>query len=336
MPLKLHRPEKGGNWHYRGTLDGTRLRGTCGTKDKAKASRKTAQIEEDFWKCSFDGPGAALTFAQAAILYRAAEKSERFLEPVEDYWKNTAVKSITAGGIRQAAIVILPNVSNATRNRQVIVPTQAVINHAAASELCNRISVPRYKAETKIKTPATWPWIEAFMAEASPHMGALACFMFLTAARIGEALKVRWSDIDLQSGRVLIRQTKVGKERLAHLPPVLVAAVANIPSNRDPDETVFKYSTPCAARPVWNSAINRAGLKRLTFHCCRHGFATELLHKGVDPVTIASLGGWADPSLIFKTYGHPMQDDTLANLLIDRNLTKSDFKNRINIMKSNS
>lgn len=330
MPLTLHRPQKSGNWHYRGTLDGVRLRGTCGTAARAKASRRTAQIEENFWKCRFDGPGAALTFAHAAILYRAAGKPTRFLSPVEDYWKDTLVSTITAGGIRQSAIAILPRVGNATRNRQIIVPAQAIINHAADSELCSRIRVKRFKTDTKIKTPADWPWIEAFMAETSPHMGALACFMFLTAARVGEALSVRWRDVDLQAGRALIRQTKVSSERRAHMPPILVAAIANIPGSRNPDATVFRYTTPCAARRVWNDAIIRAGLPRLTFHCCRHGFATALLHKGVDPVTIADLGGWADPSLIFKTYGHAMRDDTLADLLIDRKepvLPRSPFKN---------
>lgn len=328
MPLRIYRPNKGGNWHFRGTVDGARLRGTCGTTDKAKASRKATKIEEDFWKCRFDGPGAALTFAQASIMYRSAEKQTRFLVPIEDYWRNTPVKSITAGAIRQSSIVLYPSVSNATRNRHVIVPTQAIINHASELELCSRISVRRFKEESKVKTPATWSWVQTFMDNSSPHMGGMACFMFLTAARVGEALKVTWSDVDLKSARVLIRETKVGKERLAHMPPELVAAIANIPGSRKPDETVFKYTTPCSARRVWNDAIERAGLEILTFHSCRHGFATTLLHKGVDPITVAKLGGWSDASLVFKTYGHAMQDDTLADLIIDRNLTGDPLQSR--------
>ena len=41
--------------------------------------------------------------------------------------------------------------------------------------------------------PATWAWVQSFMAVASPHLGALACFMFLTGARISEALAVTWA-----------------------------------------------------------------------------------------------------------------------------------------------
>lgn len=266
-------------------------------------------------------------------MYRSAEKQTRFLEPIEDYWRDKPVKSITSGAIRQSAIALYPKVSNATRNRHVIVPTQAIINHASALDLCAPIRVPRFKVETRVKNPATWEWIQAFMQVSSPHMGALACFMFLTAARVGEALKVTWQDVDLQKGRVLIKETKVGKERVAHMPAELVVAIANIPGPRHPNDTVFKYTTGCSARRVWNDVIDRSGLERLTFHSCRHGFATTLLHKGIDPVTVSKLGGWADVSQVFKTYGHAMADDTLANVLIDRNLTSNEMQNNVKNIK---
>lgn len=40
----------------------------------------------------------------------------------------------------------------------------------------------------KEKVPATLEWARAFMAEASPHLGALCCFMFLTGTRVSDAL----------------------------------------------------------------------------------------------------------------------------------------------------
>ena len=124
-------------------------------------------------------------------------------------------------------------------------PTQAIINHAARLELCPKISVERFKVVKREKEPATWEWIQAFMAHANPHLGALSCFMFLTGARITEALSVTWDDVDLHAGKALIRQTKVGSERRAHLPPVLVAAIANIP---DRHETVFKHTDAAECR----------------------------------------------------------------------------------------
>jgi len=313
MPLKLYR--RGEIWHYRGTVAGRRLRGSTKTAKKDIAQRIASQAEERAWKRHSDGPEAVLTFAQAAMLYRGAEKPTRFLDRVEDYWKDTPVKQINSGAVQQAAIVLMPNASGATRNRNVIVPTQAVINHAAKLDLCRPLKVARFGVVTKTKEPITWEWVQAFMAVASPHMGALACFMFLTGARISEALSLTWGDVDLGKGRALIRQTKIGDERRAHLPPALVAALANIPSNREPGAKVFGYSSRDTAKPIWRAAIQRAGIKRLSYHSCRHGFATAMLHAGVDPITVAKLGGWKDAKHVFATYGHAMADDTLADLI---------------------
>ena len=149
--------------------------------------------------------------------------------------------------------------------------------------------------------------------------------MFLTGSRITDALNVTWDDVDLTRRRALVRQGKLGgDERSAHLPPSLVAALANIPGDRKPGSRVFGYSTLHTAKWPWRAAIRRAGIANLTFHSCRHGFATAMLHSGVDVITVAKLGGWKDAKHVFSTYGHAMQDETLA----DRIGTKIDTKPR--------
>ena len=323
MPLKLYRRDDGDIWHYRGTVAGRRLRGSTGSAKKEVADRYVSEIESRQWKGHFDGPEAVLTFAQASIMYRDSEKATRFLDKVEDYWKNTIVKDITGGGVRKGAMVTYTGVSGATRNRQFIVPTMAVINHTASLDMCRNLKVDRFPVVTKEKVPATWEWVQAFMAVASPHLGALAAFMFLTGARISEALDLRWSDVDLAARRALIRQTKIGAERRPHLPPVLVAAMANIESNREPDAKVFKYSTRDTAKPLWRAAAKRAKITPLSYHACRHGFATALLHRRIDPITVAKLGGWKSAQHVFQTYGHAMEDDTLADLITDTPVTRA-------------
>ncbi len=315
MPLKIYR--RGEIWHFSGTVAGRRLRGSTKTADKETAKQIAADRESREWKGALYGPEAVLTFAQAAIMYLAADKPDRFVDRVSAYWKDTPVKQITGGAVRQSAIVLLPNAKAATRNRNVIVPTQAIINHAASLGKCQHLKVERFAVVTKKKQPATWEWVQRFMAVSSPHLGALACFMFLTGARISDALDVRWKDVALAAARVTIRQGKLGgQERTAHMPPALVAAIANIPGEREPLSKVFGYSSAHTAKWPWRAAIKRAGIAPLTFHSCRHGFATAMLHSGVDPITTAKLGGWKDPRHVFSTYGHAMDDDTLANRII--------------------
>lgn len=307
MPLKIYK--RGEVYHYRGTVAGQRLRGSTGTASKEIAQQIAARAEARAWKSDLNGPESVLTFADAAAFYRQAGKSERFLARVEDYWKDTLVKDITGGAIRQAAIEVYPGAVNASRNRQFIVPTQAIINYCAESDMCPPIRVRRFKVDAKIKTPATWEWIERFAAKNKPHLGALAMFMFLTGARISEALAVRWEDIDLRAQTVLIRQTKVGAERVAHLPPVLMVKLANLPRDTRP----FRYSHRNLLVMVWRRACVRAGVEVLSPHCCRHGFATAMLRAGFDPVTVAKRGGWKTPRHVFETYGHAIEDITITD-----------------------
>jgi integrase len=317
MPLAIFR--RGKLWHYRGTVAGRLLRGSTRTADKTTALRIAADIEARKWKGHLDGPASVLTFAQAAILYRRAGRSDRHLRSVEDYWKDTPVKEITAAAVRAACFTLEPTAGPATRNRHVIVPTQAVINHAAEQDLCGRLRVKRFPAVKKEKTPATWEWVQAFMrgAVAEPacnhRVAALACFMFLTAARVSEALAVEWRDIDFAGKKVLIKQTKVGRERLAHMPPELVVALANIPGDRD--GLVFGFVRRDNCKSQWAGAIRRAGIPTLSPHACRHGFATTLLHAGIDPVTVAKRGGWNSPWHVVSTYGHAMDDETVVERL---------------------
>lgn len=309
MPLKVYK--RGKFWHYRGTVAGRELRGSTKATDKAIAQQIAAEREAREWKGRLNGPASVLTFAQAAILYLDAGRPTRFVRGVADHWKDTPVKQITAGGVRQDAVRLLPRAAPATRNRQFIVPTQAIINHAADMELCPRIRVPRFPVPKRERKHATWEWIEAFMEHAgSPHLAALACFMFSTGARIGEATAVQWDDVDMTGKRALIRSTKVGLERWAHLPQPLLVALANIEGERS--GPVFKFRARGTMRTQWASTIRRAGIEPLSFHACRHGFATAALHAGLDPVTVAKRGGWKSPAHVFATYGHAVEDITVT------------------------
>lgn len=312
MPLKIYRRKGSAVYHYRGTLAGHRLRGSCGTANREAAQRIAAQVEDRFFKRGLDKE--ELTFPKAVAIYLASGKPDRFVSKLEDHWKDTKVKDMTAGAIRQSAIDIYPKATNATRNRQVIVPTQAIINHCAEMQLCDHLRMKRFKVDAEIKKPVTQVWIDDFRRKASrPDIAALALFMFATGARISEALAVQWEDVDLKARTVLIRQTKLGNERVAHLPTVVFLAIANLPRKAKP----FNFAGKTSAQRSWEATIKRAGIEPLTFHSCRHGFATGLLRAGIDVVTVAKLGGWKSPAHVFSTYGHANEDVTQTDKLFD-------------------
>jgi integrase len=324
MPIKLYKRKGSNVWHYRGTVAGNRLRGSTRTESREIAARIASEIESNHWKRRLDGPQEVLTFPKAVSLYLGAGKSERFIHRLEDYWKNTKIKDITAGAIKKCALELYPNACGATRNRQVIVPVLAIINHSAELELCPPIKVKkRFPVETKIKKPVTLEWLDAFCAHADrPDVAALALFMFATGCRISEALRVRWDDIDFRKRKVLIRKTKNKREREPNLPQRVVHALANLPRSNSRPTQPFAFAGHSSALGAWERAVEAAGIEPLTFHCCRHGFATKLLHDGVDVVTVAKLGGWASPQLVLTTYGHAQDDPRLTDGLFDAESTR--------------
>ncbi|SHJ72465.1 Phage integrase family protein [Bradyrhizobium lablabi] len=312
MPIKIYRRKGSNVWQYRGTVTGNRLRGSTGTANREIAARVASEIENRHWKRHLDGPEDTLTFPKAVALYLKAGKSERFVWKIEDYWKNAKVKDMTSGAIRQSAIDLYPKVSGATWNRCVIVPTQAIINHCAELELCPRIRVKRFPFDEKIKQPVTLEWLDAFCAHADKQLAALALFMFATGCRIAEARRIEWDDIDFQARTILIRKTKIRRQRLPNMPPRLLLALANMDRNCKPFGDA--YTT---LRDRWERVRVAAKLKRLTFHCSRHGFATKLLHDGIDVVTVAKLGGWASAQQVLKTYGHAKDNPKITDGLFD-------------------
>ena len=71
------------------------------------------------------------------------------------------------------AIELFPHYSGASKNRVAIVPTQAIINHAAELQLCPPIRVKRFDEETQGEGfRPRWTGCAPSWAQRIPHLGA--------------------------------------------------------------------------------------------------------------------------------------------------------------------
>jgi len=326
MPLTLFkRKTRDGRsiYWYKGTVAGCRRRGSTRTSDKETAARIASKIETKLWSGELDGPQEGLTFPQAVALYLEAEKPSKYLTKIIAYWGDKKVKDMKAGAIRQSAIEIYPDAGAATRNRQVITPTQAVINHCAELERCSPVRVRRFQFETKIKLHVTLDWIDTFGSHARPMIKAFVTLMFATGCRFSEARRLEWSDIDFQNKTILIRKTKAKKERMPHMPARLLVALANLPR----DEKPFPWSES-SIRRFWDEDIKATAeavptFVRMTCHSCRHGFVTGLLRQGYDVKTVADAAGMT-VQVLLATYAHALQKPQLSDTLFGSPLTYGD------------
>lgn len=145
--------------------------------------------------------------------------------------------------------------------------------------------------------------------------------------RIGEVCAVRWSDVDLDTGALIVRgsfwgPTKSGKMRGLTIPVGQTHALRRHKFTeaerllrlgvRQDDETFVVTNelggqlAPSALRRAFGRFCRAHGFD-ISFHSLRHTAAVLMLTSGVDVKTAASRLGHADPALLFTTYSHFIQ-----------------------------
>jgi excisionase family DNA binding protein len=131
------------------------------------------------------------------------------------------------------------------------------------------------------------------LAASAPHLRPIITGLLTTGARRSELMALRWISVDFERGTILLTKTKAGRNRVipinAELHGILTALKAG-----SKNEYVFTGPEGRPAKSVrgaFVSACRRAGLKGLRLHDLRHTFATRLIRRGVDIITVQSLLG---------------------------------------------
>ena len=135
-------------------------------------------------------------------------------------------------------------------------------------------------------------------------------FYAYTGCRLNEGIHVRWQDVDLDRGVLVIRGdpvfgTKGGESRIIPLIPKAKELLSRLkaktllyrPQDRVLEVGSFQGSLDRACRLV--------GCPRLTHHGLRHLFATVCIEAGVDIPTVSRWLGHKDGGVLaMSTYGH--------------------------------
>lgn len=122
-----------------------------------------------------------------------------------------------------------------------------------------------------------------------------------TGARLGELLRIAWSDIDLDTRSMLLRQTKTGRPRVVRLSKRLIRTLRGLAAQREPDaadtDRVFASAVGGDGNLRWSwrrtfkKAAASIGQSKLRVHDLRHLAAINLVRAGVDlPTVQAHLG----------------------------------------------
>lgn len=117
-----------------------------------------------------------------------------------------------------------------------------------------------------------------------------------TGLRRGEIFSLKWSDVDFQRGRLVVRKTKASKERFVPMNATVRELLQSIPRLL----TDYVFPSPKTAgrltdiKKSFRSAVDLAAIENLRFHDLRHTFATRLADAGTDAYTLMEIMGHAD------------------------------------------
>lgn len=141
----------------------------------------------------------------------------------------------------------------------------------------------------------------------------LLCF---SGARMSEALRLRWSDVDWNNRQLTIGsdgEVKNRKWRVVDFNTELEEHLKDM-NSRKPQDSDWLFPSPRrgekdrAAKNFRESLVlvrQAAGLPNFGFHDCRHFFISMCVMSGIDYMTIARWVGHQDGGvLIGKVYGH--------------------------------
>jgi integrase len=196
------------------------------------------------------------------------------------------------------------------------------------------------------------PTLRAFLTAsraASDRMHALWHLLATTGMRRGEALGLRWTDVDLDAHRLRVLQTITqtrgavvvgepkttqGRRAIAldsatvavlreHRRRVLEARLL-VGADFDDQDLVFHQPDGHCLRPDAVSAtfirrVNQYGLPRLTLHGLRHTWATLALERGIHPRVVQERLGHSTVAITLGVYSHvaPTLHDEAAQLVAD-------------------
>jgi integrase len=142
----------------------------------------------------------------------------------------------------------------------------------------------------------------------TPCLYTIVLVALSTGMRKMEILTLRWPDVDVDRGLVMLQKTKTGERRGVPLRGPALEAVRELSKVRRIDTDLLFPGTRSPEVPIeigkaWQVAIAKSGVMNFRFHDLRHSCASYLAMNGASLPEIAAVLGHRSLSMVAR-YAH--------------------------------
>jgi integrase/recombinase XerD len=153
------------------------------------------------------------------------------------------------------------------------------------------INVPYPRKEHRLPTVLTMEEVSCFLSSINnPKHQLLIKLIYSCGLRVSEAVKIKTTDLDLESRILHIRCGKGKRDRIVPLPESLIPEIRIFLYPRNQNPYLFRaradkggHLTVNTVQRIVRDISRKAGIKKpIHPHTLRHSFATHLLEQGTD------------------------------------------------------
>jgi len=152
------------------------------------------------------------------------------------------------------------------------------------------------------------------------HLKPIVIAALDTGCRLGELLKLRWRDVDLDNGQLTLiaLNTKTATKRMVALTTRLRIALEDLKAQAPDDPRMRVFGIVSNVRSAFTGARNDAGLRDLRFHDLRHSAATRLVGAHIPLAEVGRILGHQQPTTTYRYVNADHETAIRAAAALDR------------------
>ena len=336
------------NYYYSISYNGRHFQGSTKTKDKKSALLIAESIQTDIARQKHDLPSLLPTQQEQDKLFKdiwleysnslqntpaaIKVKNNIYDKHLSNYFDKMTIAKIAIVDVkdyqrmRRSEILNMPKnsgkreseISFAFLNKEILI-LHNFFNFCIEKGYIDKnpvFKIKKLNELSRLKTFSDEDILKLINGATNKLTRDLITFLIYSGCRKGEALNLKWDDVDMKTGVIAIKGTKTKYDRYIPISKPLKAVLSGIEKNQD-SLYVFNYKGGKIGnfKRSFHTACKNAGFKDLHIHDLRHVFASKMVMNGTSLYITGELLGHRTTQMT-KRYSH-LVPETLKKAVDD-------------------